>query len=65
MSNDIIQVGDTVEANRDLPKKDVAKGDKGKVYGLNILDSEIYLYITMENGNRVELSCENCWNKVT
>lgn len=61
----MINVGDTVIANRDLPNKGVKKGEKGTVIELAAFDSEAYLTIKMEeSGICVSASSENCWNEV-
>lgn len=61
---DFIILGDDVEANRDIPNKNIKKGDRGVVVGINCLDSEDYFDIKLTNGKYIYCSCENCWNKV-
>lgn len=60
-----ITIGSRVEANRDLPVKQIKKGDKGKVINVKLIDSEIYLDIDMDNKQYVKTSCDNCWNLIT
>ncbi len=62
--DDQIQLKDLIEANRDLPLKDIKKGDRGIVIGIHCFDSEDYFDIELEDQRIVYLSCENCWNKV-
>lgn len=68
--NDIIQVGDKVRANRDLPSKSIKKGRQGIVVGINNIDSEDYFDIKLTNDEDIPFdeyvycSCENCWNKI-
>lgn len=63
-----IKVGDYVESNRDIPKKNILKGQVGRVFGGQYIDSEFYLDIECKekDGNEffVYNSAESCWNKV-
>lgn len=56
-----IEIGSVVVANRDLPNKNIAKGDTGTVTGITDIDSERYYRIELV-GNYVDLSSENCWD---
>lgn len=60
-----IQLKDLVEANRDIPAKDIKKGDRGVIFGINNIDSEDYFDIELADQRIVYCSSENCWNKVT
>lgn len=64
LSKEIIQLGSLVEANRDIPNKDIKKGDRGLVIGINNIDSEDYLDIELEDQRIAYCSSENYWNKV-
>lgn len=64
LSKEIIQLGSLVEANRDIPNKDIKKGDQGLVIGINNIDSEDYLDIELEDQRIAYCSSENYWNKV-
>lgn len=59
-----ICIGMTVQANRDIPKKGVTKGDRGIVHNVQNIDSEYYLDIELRNGKFVGTSSENCWDIV-
>lgn len=68
MSVNEIHVGDYIQANRDIPKKLIVKGQVGKVIYRQCIDSEFYLDIECKepDGNEffVYNSAESCWNKV-
>lgn len=60
-----IKKGSKVQANRDIPNKLIKKGDKGTVYIVENIDSELYLHIKMDDGGYISPSCENCWDLIT
>lgn len=60
-----ITVGERVSANRDIPRKNVSKGQTGKVISIEYIDSEAYFNILMdESQEMVFTSSENCWDPV-
>lgn len=60
---EIIQIGDRVRCNRDLPKKGVTKGQEGVVEFIIDIQSENYLDVRLDNDKMIETSSENCWSK--
>ena len=60
-----ITIGSRVQANRDLFNRNIKQGEQGKVIGVELIDSETYLDIDMDNTQRIEVSCDNCWNLIT
>jgi hypothetical protein len=65
MTKEIIVKGSHVQANRDLPRKFVKKGDKGIVSIIENIDSDLYLHIEMNDGSYVGPSCDNSWELVS
>ena len=59
-----IQIGDRVKCNRDLPQKEVTKGQEGIVELIINIQSEDYFDVRLDNGRMIETSSENCWDKV-
>jgi hypothetical protein len=65
MANKEIEIGDEVEANRDIPGKEITKGTKGIVEFIINIQSEIYYDVRLLNAKMIETSSENCWDKIT
>lgn len=63
--NSKITIGSRVQANRDLFNRNIKQGEQGTVIGVELIDSETYLDIDMDNTQRIEVSCDNCWNLIT
>lgn len=60
-----IQIGDRVKCNRDLPKREIVKGEEGEVIGIQSIDSEDYFDVKLvSDGAVIFTSSENCWDKV-
>ena len=59
-----ITIGSRVQANRDLFNRNIKQGEQGTVIGVELIDSETYLDIDMDNTQRIEVSCDNCWNLI-
>lgn len=59
----LIEKNSRVQCNRDL--RHYKKGSKGTVFQTEMIDSELYLHIEMDDGTWSTYSCENCWDLIT
>lgn len=60
---EVAEVGEEVTANRDLPKKDIFRGETGVVESVTCIDSEEYYFLRLADGRHIGPSVVSCWDR--